>query len=59
MPEVTDQPAKPLRTWRPMVLWTAGILLALGSAWFATAVVRSGRAGAEALKKIRGGEPKP
>ena len=30
MPEVTDQPAKALRTWRPMAAWTAGILLVLG-----------------------------
>ena len=29
----------PLRTWRPMVLWTAGILVALGFAWFVAAVV--------------------
>ena len=39
MPEPTDQPAKPLRTWRPMVLWTCAILLALGLAWFIGAVV--------------------
>ncbi len=26
------------RTWRPMVLWTAGILLAIGAAWFVGAV---------------------
>lgn len=31
MPEVTDQPAKPPRTWLPMALWIAGILLALCS----------------------------
>jgi len=32
-------PAAPsLRTWQPMVLWTAGILLALGLAWFVGAV---------------------
>jgi hypothetical protein len=31
--------AKPLRTWRPMVFWTAGILLALGLVCFGTAVV--------------------
>ena len=37
MPEPTEQAAKP-RTWRPMVLWTAGILLALGLAWFVAAV---------------------
>ncbi len=39
MPEVTEQPTKPLRTWRPMVFWTAGILLALGLVWFVAAVV--------------------
>jgi hypothetical protein len=32
-------PAKPLRTWLPMAAWTAGILLALGIAWFVGAVV--------------------
>jgi hypothetical protein len=31
--------APPLRTWRPMAAWTAGILLALGLAWFVGAVV--------------------
>jgi len=41
MPEAGDQPAaaKPLRTWRPMALWTAGLLLVLGFIWFATAVM--------------------
>ena len=39
MPDVAEQPAKPIRTWRPMVLWIAGILLALGLAWFVGAVV--------------------
>jgi hypothetical protein len=34
MPEAGDQPAKPLRTWRSKIFWTAGILLALGLAWF-------------------------
>jgi HEAT repeat protein len=38
MPEPTEQPTKPLRTWRPMVLWTGGILLALGLIWFVTAM---------------------
>jgi hypothetical protein len=37
--ELTIQPAGPPRTWRPVVLWTAGILLALGLAWFVGAVV--------------------
>jgi hypothetical protein len=32
-------PAAPVRTWRPMVLWTAGILLLLGLVWFVGAVV--------------------
>ena len=31
--------ADPLRTWRPMVLWSAGIVLALGVAWFVGGVV--------------------
>ena len=31
--------APPLRTWRPMILWSAAILVALGLIWFATAVV--------------------
>jgi len=30
--------AKPAPTWRPMALWSAGILLALGLAWFVGAV---------------------
>jgi hypothetical protein len=40
-PEATNQssPSPPLRTWRPMVLWSAGILLALGLVWFVGAVV--------------------
>ncbi len=38
MPEVADPSAGRLRTWRPTVLWTAGILLALGLAWFIGAV---------------------
>jgi HEAT repeat protein len=32
-------PTPPLRTWRPMALWSAGILLALGLLWFIGAVV--------------------
>jgi hypothetical protein len=39
MPEPTDQPAKPLRTWRPMAAWSGAILLALGLVWFVGAVV--------------------
>ncbi|GEM_PF-229133 len=35
-----SEPAPPLRTWRPMAAWTAGILLALGLACFVGAVVR-------------------
>jgi hypothetical protein len=38
MPQVADQPAPPLRTWRPMAAWTAGILLALGLVWFVGAL---------------------
>ena len=38
MTELAEPHNKPLRTWRPMVLWTAGILLALGLAWFIGAV---------------------
>jgi hypothetical protein len=40
MPETGDQPnpPKPVRTWRPMVAWTLGILAALGLAWFVGAV---------------------
>jgi len=30
---------KPLRTWRPMAIWTAVLLLALGLIWFVAAVV--------------------
>lgn len=32
-------PSKPPRTWGPVLLWTVGILLALGLAWFVGAVV--------------------
>ena len=40
MSESAGQPVQPpLRTWRPIALWTAGILLALGLAWFVGAVV--------------------
>lgn len=38
MPEPAERSAKPVRTWRPMILWTAAILLALGLAWFVGAV---------------------
>jgi hypothetical protein len=31
-PRPSDQPAKPLRTWRPMILWTAATLLVLVAA---------------------------
>jgi hypothetical protein len=31
--EPADPPAKPLRTWRPMILWTALILAALVLCW--------------------------
>jgi HEAT repeat protein len=37
--EPADPPAPPLRTWRPMAAWTAGILLAAGLVWFVAAVV--------------------
>ncbi len=36
---MTEPATRPLRTWRPMAAWTAGILLALGLAWFVGAVV--------------------
>ncbi len=39
MPEVTDQPAKSMRTWRPITLWSAGIVLTLGSIWVIVAAV--------------------
>jgi HEAT repeat protein len=39
MPEPADQPTKPLRPWQPMVLWSAGLLLALGLLWFVAALV--------------------
>lgn len=35
MTEPAEPPAPPRRTWLPMVLWTAGILLALGAIWCA------------------------
>jgi hypothetical protein len=42
MPETGDQPnsPKPVRTWRPMVLWTAGILLAMGLFWIGARALR-------------------
>jgi len=39
MPETGEQPAKPVRTWRPMILWSAGIVLAMVLVWFVAAVV--------------------
>jgi HEAT repeat protein len=39
MPNAADQPSSPLRTWRPMAAWTAGILVVLGLTWFVAAVV--------------------
>ncbi len=38
MTEPGAPPARPPRTWRPIILWTAGILLVVGLAWFAGAV---------------------
>jgi HEAT repeat protein len=38
VPKAAEPPAPPLRTWRPMVLWTGGILLALGLVWSAASV---------------------
>ncbi len=38
MTETSAPPAPPLRTWRPMVAWTLGILAILGLAWFVGAV---------------------
>ena len=32
------RPARPLRTWRPMAFWTAGLLLVLALAWYVAAV---------------------
>lgn len=43
MTQAEDQPAKPVRTWRPMALWTAGILLVLGLACFSLTVWLAGR----------------
>ncbi len=40
---MTDPSSPPLRTWRPMAAWTAGILLALGLAWLLAAVLLSSR----------------
>ncbi len=34
----TQSAAPPRRTWRPMALWSAAIVLALGLAWFAAAI---------------------
>ena len=36
---MSEPPSPPLRTWRPMAAWTAGMLLALGLAWFVAAVM--------------------
>jgi len=43
MPEPADQPAatRPPRTWRPMALWSAVLVLVLGVAWAVTVVVAS------------------
>lgn len=41
MSETTQQATKPPRIWRPIVLWTAGILLALGIVWPAAQVASS------------------
>ena len=40
MPEPTEDASPPLRTWRPMAAWTAGILLALGLVWGGAKTVR-------------------
>jgi hypothetical protein len=38
-PASSSQAPPPVRTWRPMILWSAGILPALSLAWFVAAVV--------------------
>jgi len=51
MPEAGDQPAKPARTWRPMILWAAAIIAVLGLLGLAGAAVggyRQARSVAEA-----------
>jgi hypothetical protein len=67
MPEPAGRPAKPCsenngallqgkppRTWRPMVLWTTGILLALGVAWFVTTLAVPFL---QVRKVVHGGDP--
>jgi HEAT repeat protein len=43
MPDAADQPSStpPVRTWRPMVLWSSAILLVLGLVWFVGSLVLS------------------
>ncbi len=50
MTEPAGRPASSPRTWRQMVLWTAGILLALGLVWFVGAVMVPYYQGREAAK---------
>lgn len=52
MPEVAEQPTKRPRTWRPIVLWTAGILLVLGLTWFVGAVILPVRQTREILRDL-------
>ena len=39
MPEVSDRLAKPQRTWRPVLLWSLAIIVALGCVWFVVEMV--------------------
>ena len=44
---------KPPRTWRPMALWMAGILLTLGLAWFVWSVLMPGPSGEQRGKSAQ------
>ena len=50
MPEAATRSVSPPRTWRPMALWSAGVLLALGLAWFVAAMAVPCHQGREAAK---------
>jgi HEAT repeat protein len=59
MPEAGDQPAKPLRTWRPMILWSAGILAVLGVLWLGISMYAPIRQTQDIVRSCRISAPAP
>jgi hypothetical protein len=56
--KTTDQPAKPLRTWRSTAMWTAGVLLAAGTTCGVMTICRVDRSGSSPTPVAQRG-PRP